>query len=207
MDRPFTLSEVNNACKKLQNDKAVGFDSIPNEFLKHAGMEFQTLLTSLYNKILDSGQFPNGWNKGRISLIHKRGSRDTLVNYRPLTVIVSLSGLYSRVLNGRLAKVVETHKLLGEVQNGFRKGRSSSDNSFILDTILWKSKAKNKKVFLAFFDVSKAYDSVNRSILWQKMSGLGFGGKYLQTIKSVYAGDSIQCEVMADSEKGIISQP
>ena len=76
MDRPFTLSEVNNAVKKLHNDKAVGFDSIPNEFLKHSGMVFQTLLTSLYNKILDSGQFPKGWNKGRISLIHKRGSRE-----------------------------------------------------------------------------------------------------------------------------------
>ena len=99
MDLPFTLSEVNNAVKKLQNDKAVGFDSIPNEFLKHSGVGFQTLLTSLYNKILDSGQFPNGWNKGRISLIHKRGSRENLGNYRPLTVIISLSGLYSRVLN------------------------------------------------------------------------------------------------------------
>ena len=203
MDQPFTLSEVKNAVKKLQNDKAVGFDSIPNEFLKHSGMGFQTLLTSLYNKILDSGQFPKGWNKGRISLIHKRGSRDNLGNYRPLTVIISLSGLYSRVLNGRLAQVVETHKLLGEVQNGFRQGRSCSDNSFILDTILWKSKAKNKKVFLAFFDVSKAYDSVNRSILWQRMSGFGFGGKYLQTLKSIYTGDSIQCEVNGSKTRPI----
>ena len=91
---------------------------------------------------MESGIFPDGWNKGRITLVHKRGSRELLGNYRPLTVIISLSGLYSRLLNERLVQVVEKHKLLGEIQNGFRRGRGCSDNAFILDTILWKSKAK-----------------------------------------------------------------
>jgi len=68
-------------------------------------------------------------------------------------VIPSMSGLYSRVLNERLTDVVENHKLLGEIQNGFRRGRSGSDNAFILDTILWKCNAKKAKVYMAFFDI------------------------------------------------------
>ena len=202
MDRPFSNKEVSNTVKKLSNCKAVGFDRIPNEFIKYSGNRFLNLVTLLFNKILESGNFPDGWNKGRITLVHKRGSRELLGNYRPLTVILSLSGLYSRLLNERLVQVVEKHKLLGEVQNGFRRGRSCTDNAFILDTILWKSKAKKKKVFLAFFDVSKAYDSVDRNILWQRMASLGFGGKFLDTIKSIYSGDSVQCET-----NGITTKP
>ena len=195
LDRPFSIGEVCKAIKNLKNNKAMGFDSLPNEFIKYSGSGFHNLLHILFNKILESGVFPTNWNKGRVSLIHKRGSREILGNYRPITVIPSMSGLYSRVLNERLTDVVENHKLLGEIQNGFRRGRSGSDNAFILDTILWKSKAQKAKVYMAFFDIQKAYDSVNRNILWKKLSSLGFGGKYLQTLKSIYAGDSIQCDV------------
>ena len=195
MDKPFSNSEVINVIKKLQNNKALGFDSIPNEFIKNSGKAFHILLTVLYNKILQYGVFPNGWNKGRISLIHKRGSRELLGNYRPLTVIIAFSGLYSRLLNERLIQVVETHNLLGEIQNGFRRGRCGADNNFILDTILWKNSAKKSKTFFAFFDISKAYDSVDRNILWHKLSGLGFGGHFLKTIQSIYTDDSVQCEI------------
>ena len=80
-------------------------------------------------------------------------------------MLVSLSGFYSKVLNDRLIEVVETNNLLGEIQNGFRKGRCGSDNMFVLNTILWKAKALRQKVHLGFVDVAKAYDSVNRDIL------------------------------------------
>ena len=195
INRDFTLDEVVSAVKKLKRGKAVGVDGLPNEFIMNAGVKFLSLLTVLYNKVKNSGKFPPGWNSGKVSLVHKRGKRELLSNYRPLTVIISLSGLYSRLLNERLTQVVEQHKLLGEIQNGFRKGRSSSDNLFVLDTILWKERARGKKVHLAFIDLVKAYDMVDRDILWKKLSGFGFGGKFLATLQSIYEGDSVQTTV------------
>ena len=76
-------------------------------------------------------------------------------NYRPLTVLNSMAGLYTKVLNKRLVAVVESKGLLGEVQNGFRKGRSGTDCGFILNTILWKTAAMRKKPHLAFLDLQK----------------------------------------------------
>ena len=76
-------------------------------------------------------------------------------NYRPLTVLNSVAGLYTKLLNARLVKVVEAHGLLGQVQNGFRKGRSGADCGFILNTVLWKSSALRKKPHLAFLDLQK----------------------------------------------------
>ena len=191
----FTIKEVMKSIKKLKNGKARGVDGIPNEFLKNAGIKFWILLTLLFNKVKESGTFPPGWNNGRVSLIHKKGLRELLGNYRPLTVIISLSGLYSRIMNERLTEVVEAHSLLGEVQNGFRKNRMASDNVFVLHTILWKARAMKKKVHLAFCDISKAYDTVDREVLWKKLSGLGFGGQFLASLQAIYTGDSVQSVV------------
>ena len=155
LDKEFTVGEVKVAVNMLKNCKAVGLDRLPNEFIKNAGEKFLSFLTVLYNKIKVSGIFPTGWNAGRVCLIHKRGLREQLGNYRPLTVIVSLSGLYSRLMNGRLTLVVETHKLLGEVQNGFRKERRSSDNAFVLNSVLWKARSRKEKVHMGFVDITK----------------------------------------------------
>ena len=146
---------MKKASSLLQNCKAVGLDRIPNEFIKNAGDKFLTLLTLLYNRVKETSVFPRGWNAGRVTLIHKRGLREKLGNYRPLTIIVSMSNLYSRLLKERLVNVVEEHKLLGEIQDGFRSGRRGADNKFILDSILWKAKSSNKKVHLIFVDITK----------------------------------------------------
>ena len=198
----YTLVEIKRGLKLMSGGRAKGWDNIPNEFLINAPDELLAVIVVLFNKIKKSGKVPKGWNKGMITLIHKKGLRELLKNYRPITVIISISGLYSRVLNLRLTEVVENHKLLGEDQNGFRKGRRMSDNNFILDSILSKSKAKKKKVYLAYLDISKAYDSVNRSILWSKMAKMGFGGEFLQSLKAIYTGDCVQSTV-----NGVTTEP
>ena len=113
-----------------------------------------------------------------------------------------MSGLYSKLLNSRLISVVECHNLLGEVQNGFRRERGGPDNIFILDTVMWKSKAQKKRVHMGFVDITKAYDSVNRQLLWARLTALGFAGDFLASLKSLYTGDSIVCDV-----NGLQTQP
>ena len=193
LGRDFTIAEVRKIAASLNNGKAFGWDNIPSEFLKNAPEFAFSVMTSLFNKIKNTGNLPDGWNCGRITLVHKRGMRAKLGNYRPITVLVSLSGFFSKLLNQRLIDVVETHNLLGETQNGFRKGRSGADNVFVLNTILWKAKALKEEVHLGFVDISKAYDSVNRDILWQKLERIGIRGAFLDTLKALYSGDSVRC--------------
>ena len=195
MNRDFSSEEVKAVMQKLKNGKAYGWDKIPNEALKNLPDCMIEKITHLYNRIKATGIMPRGWNKGRVTLIHKRGMRELLGNYRPITVLISLSGLYSKLLNERLIAVTEKHKLLGEIQNGFRKNRCGADNNFILDTILWKARAMGKPVHMAFLDISKAYDSVNREVLWKKLSSLGFSGSFLSSLKALYNDDSVDCVV------------
>ena len=113
-----------------------------------------------------------------------------------------MCSLYTKMLNDRLTNVVESHSLLGQVQNGFRASRCKTDNSFILDTVLWKCKAKNKKVHAAYLDISKAYDLTSRRLLWKKLSSIGISGPFLQSLKALYKNDSVDCDI-----NGLVTRP
>ena len=117
-------------------------------------------------------------------------------------MLVSVCGLYTKLLNERLTTVVEQHRLLGEIQHGFRKGRSGSDCGFVLNSVIWKSVATKKLVHLAFIDLQKAYDSVDRSILWKKLSAMGIKGKFLASLQKLYEGDFVMSEV-----NGVTTRP
>ena len=195
LDKNFTMSEVKSIAQKLQNNKACGFDNIPHEFIKNSPDRLFFLLAFLFNKVKNENVYPEGWNRGRITLVHKRGLRVLLSNYRPLTVLISLAGLYSKVLTARLTSVVEHHDLLGEAQGGFRKGRGAADNLFILNSIFWKARARKEKIHLGFVDITKAYDSVNRELLWKKLASIGIKGKFLGMLQSMYANDTVESVV------------
>ena len=78
-------------------------------------------------------------------------------NYRPLTVLPAMSGLFSRVLNHRLTKVVEDKQILGEMQQGFCKGRRGADNTFVLNTVIMRGPATRKRPHMAFLDIKKVW--------------------------------------------------
>ena len=206
LEDDFNDEEVRKVIDKLKNGKAAGVDTIPNEALKNSTPEFVSALVKLFNNIKKEGKAPEAWKEGRLVLIHKKGSLTDMGNYRPLTVLASMSGLFSRVLNKRLTEVVEDKGILGEVQQGFRKNRRGADNTFVLNTIIMKGTATKKRPHLAYLDIKKAYDSVSRLELWTKMKDLGLGGSFVGMIQALYTGDRILAEVNGEKTREIYLQ-
>ena len=133
LEKEFSAVEVSSIVNALGNGKAAGHDFIINEALKEAPEAFIALLTKLFNMVKSRGRIPRSWSRGQVVLIHKKGPVSDINNYRPLTVLTCMCATYSKVLNARLTEVVEKHKLLGEVQNGFRKDGSCVDSAFTLN--------------------------------------------------------------------------
>jgi hypothetical protein len=194
-DRDISLEELKAQVRKLKSGKAAGWDLTPNEAITHAGEAFLALLTELYSQIFNTATMPAVWNHGRLVLIHKKDLVEDIYNYRPLCVMAALCGLYSKVLSERLTNTVEEHGLLGEVQNGFRRDRTCTDNRFILGTLLWKAKAKRTNAHCGYVDFEKAYDSVVREKLWAKLQKLGFGAKFIDAVKAMYKDDCTSTKV------------
>ena len=115
-----------------------------------------------------------------------------VTNKRPLTVSSQFLCVLTKILNERMTVVSERENLYGSTQYGFRAGRSTSDCIFLLLAAVRKLRRKKYKISVAFCDLKKAYDSVDREILYDVLTDSGFGGKVLDIVQSMYYNDRIQ---------------
>ena len=179
----ITYSEVSEAIDNLKKNKA--FLDIPNEALKNINSKL--LLHKFFSLCFDSGCNPTDWNYSDIKPISKKGKdqRDPLQN-RCITIMCCVAKLYSRILNTRLQKYLESNEILVEEQNGFRATKSCIDHIFVLCTILRNRNISGKETFLCFIDFQKAFDSIDRNFLLYKLSQIGINGNMYCAISSLY---------------------
>ena len=87
----------------------------------------------------------------------------------------------------RIDKWTEDSGMLGEIQGGFRRGRCTEDNLFMLERLIEMVKGRKEEVFMAFLDMEKAYDRVNRKKLFEGCGALAWyqrGCDYLEVIQN-----------------------
>lgn len=151
------------------------------------------------NALFDAGHFPKMWSKSIIVPIYKKGDVDDPNNYRGVSLLSVVSKIFTYILNKRLSLWMEECELLAEEQAGFRADRSTVDHIFSLLCIIQKSMAQNKgKVYLAFVDYHKAFDSVDREKLWTCLGKKGLSHKMLQLIRKMY--ENVLCCVRAGQD-------
>ena len=179
--------EVRKAINQLKKNKSTGFDNIINEFLI-AGKDVLTQpLLNLFNLIFSRSTYPKLWTINLLKPIHKKGDPRDPDNYRGIAVSSCLSKLFSYVLLNRLQVHVGSHNLIAANQIGFSKGKRTSDHIFVLKRLIDDSIKRNKgRLFVAFIDFQKAYDSINRNLLIQKLYSAEIGGLFLDMVKSMY---------------------
>ena len=107
--------------------------------------------------------------------------------------------IYSGILNARLSKWAEDNNLLSEAQNGFRPGRSCADHLVSLTSVIQSRNHYRKSTFVTFVDFSKAYDRINRDMLWSKLVTMGINPVFLSAIQSLYSG--VKCCVRINGIK------
>ena len=107
-------------------------------------------------------------------------------NYRPISLTSLLSKTYTNILNKRLTKFVETNNILPVEQAGFREKYSTVDHIFTLYSMIHKQFSKDRKLYVAFVDYSKCFDTVNKHALFNVLEKNGIKGSILECIKSIY---------------------
>ena len=174
------------------------------ELLKNSQETVVPFLTSYFNHLFNISLFPEQWSKALLVPIHKKGSINDPDNYRGISLLSNLSKCYTYILNKRLEVWAESQGKLVEEQGGFRKGRSTVDHIFVMISMVEKALAKSKgKLYVAFVDFRKAYDSVNRNILWDILRRAGAGGKMLRALRAMYNSvvASVRVEVDCTTEE------
>ena len=150
--------------------KAAGPSGIVAEMLKAAGDAGVQLVTSLANSIVKYGSIPIDWEESFIINLYKgKGGALLRKNYRGLKLLEQVMKVIERVVENLIRDTVS----IDDMQFGFMPGRGTTDAIFILRQLQEKKLAKNKKLFLAFVDLEKAFDRVPRKVLWWSMRKLG----------------------------------
>lgn len=187
LDAPFSLDEVSSAVKKAKNGKSGGIDGIAAEFWKFAPCNHE-LLCNIYNVCLDKESYPDEWKVSVIVPVFKnKGDATCPDNYRGIALLPTAAKPFSVVVCDRLEKWAEQNGFFIPTQSGFRKGLSCLDNIFMLDTIVRKY-LREGRLYSAFIDFRKAFDYVNRNILWQKLLDAGISSKMVRLLKNMYQG-------------------
>ena len=108
-------------------------------------------------------------------------------------MISCFAKLFTSVLNNRLKKWADDNDVSSDAQFGFKSDHSTIDAIFLLKYLIDRQLQARKKLYCAFIDLKKAFDSISRSSLWFKMIKSGIDGKLFDLVRSMY--DNIKLQV------------
>lgn len=186
LDCPFTVEEISKTVRSLQRHKSCDYSNNVADFFIDSNYFISPYLVTIFNKIYDSGIYPQAWSKGVIVPIHKKGDFANPSNYRGITLVNVLAKIFSLALRNRINKWCEGEHIFNESQFGFRDNCSTTDCIFLLHSIIQKVLNSKSKVYCAFIDYEKAFDTVIRDALWVKLLQSGVSCKMINMIKSIY---------------------
>ena len=164
---PVTHAEINQIIMGLKHG-AAGYDEITAVTLQLVSLHIIEPLMYICNLSLNQGIFPTEMKLANVIPLYKANNPDVFNNYRPVSLLCTLSKVLERVMYSRLIEYLETFTILLDNQFGFRKLNSSYMALMQLIDQLIKSLEKGETVIGVFLDFSKAFDTVDHDILLKK---------------------------------------
>ena len=175
---PASDSEILKIISSLENKTSSSIDGINNRILKFSAIVLVPYLTSIFNSMTDSGVFPSCLKVATITPLWKWAEKTDPNNYRPISILSSVSKVFERLLFNRISHFIETTNQLQKTKFGFRSKRSCVHAFAEVTEEMRKGLDARKEVFSCFMDLSKAFDTVDQQILLYKIEKDGLRVKF-----------------------------
>ena len=173
----FAPATILKLLKQLNPAKSTGIDNLTGKFLKKGAPVLASPITDLVNLSISLSLFPDDCKIAKLKPIYKKEAKTKTKNYWPISLLPLLSEIIERIIHNQTQQYLDKNNILYKYQSGFRKHHST-------DTCLSYLTDKVKIGFeeglltgMVLIDLQKAFDTIDHSILLEKMRSLGFAGK------------------------------
>ena len=141
-------------------------------------------LKLFFCNILSTGTYPNIWKLANVTPIHKKGDKQLIKNYRPISLLPICSKIFEKLVFNHLYNFLTTNNLITKNQSGFRPGDSTTNQLIdLIDTIHQSfDSSPTLEVRAVFMDISKAFDKVWHKGLLFKLKQNGISGTLLKLL-------------------------
>ena len=187
-----STEDVTKIINNLKLNTAIGLDNIGPKLIKDLKHVISKPLAELINKSFKEGIFPKSMKAAIITPIYKEGDKEKICNYRPISVLTTLSKIFERAASNQLSQFLAINNIINKCQHAYQIKHSSTTCLVELLNVIYKSLDEKKLIALASLDLSKAFDSIDHSLLLTKLKNIGLEEGPLKWMES-YLNERSQC--------------
>ena len=178
----ISRKDITDGLSNLKVDRSAGPDGIPNIFLVNCASSLDFPLFLIFNKSLSTGVFPMAWKKSKIIPIFKKGSKNLITNYRPISILSAIPKLFEQLVAPCITRAFEN--AFAPEQHGFVRHKSTVSNLATINHYILSTMDKGGQVDVVYTDFAKAFDKVPHATLLRKLSAYGVSGSLLRWIEA-----------------------